>query len=130
MFDHYASLHCRRTLIGLLLLVCSLFSPGIEAREHTELAIIHSTQLPPQAQQVIAKIKQGGRFSGSRDGVVFGNYERLLPIQKRGYYHEFTVKTPGIGSRGARRIIVGGVLPGDTFYYTDDHYATFKRIIE
>jgi ribonuclease T1 len=76
-------------------------------------------------------IRHGGPFPSGKDGVVFGNYEGLLPKQKRGYYHEFTVKTEGTRNRGARRIIVGGEpTVSKDLYYTDDHYATFKRIKE
>jgi ribonuclease T1 len=87
--------------------------------------------LPAEAQDTVRLIQRGGPFPFPRDGAVFGNHEGVLPKQKRGYYHEFTVKTPRTRSRGARRIVVGGKLaaPSD-FYYTDDHYATFRRIFE
>ncbi len=81
--------------------------------------------LPPEAQRTLQLIKQGGPFAYERDGVVFGNFEKLLPLRERGYYREYTVKTPGISSRGARRIVVGR---GGESYYTDDHYASFRRI--
>ena len=84
-------------------------------------------ELPDQARATLRAIKQGGPFAYSRDGVVFGNFERALPKQSRGYYHEYTVKTRGVRSRGARRIISGG---SGEYYYTDDHYRTFKRIRE
>lgn len=84
-------------------------------------------ELPAEARQTLHAIKQGGPFSYDRDGVVFGNLERLLPKQPRGYYHEYTVKTPGAHNRGARRIVAGG--PGE-YYYSADHYQTFKRIRE
>ena len=87
--------------------------------------------LPPEAQQTLGLIKQGGPFPYAKDGVVFGNYEKVLPRQKRGYYHEFTVKTPRARNRGARRIISGGEpQTSGEYYYTDDHYATFRRIRE
>ncbi len=74
-------------------------------------------------------IRNGGPFAYSRDGVVFGNRERLLPQKPRGYYHEYTVKTPGVTVRGPRRIICGGdVAALDECYYTDDHYQSFRRI--
>jgi ribonuclease T1 len=87
--------------------------------------------LPHEAQETVRLIQRGGPFPFSRDGAVFGNHEGVLPKQKRGYYHEFTVKTPRARNRGARRIVVGGNLasPSD-FYYTDDHYTTFRRIDE
>lgn len=86
--------------------------------------------LPKQAQSTYALIQQGGPFPYEKDGVVFGNYERQLPQQKRGYYHEYTVKTPATKSRGAIRIVCGGLKnkPFDACYYTDNHYATFKKI--
>jgi ribonuclease T1 len=90
-------------------------------------AIIGIAELPPQARDTLRAIKQGGPFAYPRDGVAFGNYERILPEQSRGYYHEYTVRTPGLHNRGARRIICG---PLTECYYTADHYKTFKRIRE
>ena len=88
-------------------------------------------QLPPEAQQTLILIKQGGPYPYAKDGVVFGNYEGVLPRQKRGYYHEFTVKTPKARNRGARRIISGGnPQTSGEYYYTKDHYQTFQRIRE
>jgi len=87
---------------------------------------IDTKSLPPEARQTIALIKAGGPFPYSRDGVVFNNREAQLPKKARGYYHEYTVKTPGSRDRGARRIISG--RDGE-LYYTDDHYRTFKRIV-
>ena len=83
--------------------------------------------LPREAQQTLALIKDGGPFPYSRDGIVFGNYEKLLPLRQRGYYREYTVKTPGRRDRGPRRIVAGR---DDEFYYTADHYRSFKRIRE
>jgi len=83
--------------------------------------------LPNEARATLRDIKQGGPFEFDRDGVVFGNFEKVLPKQARGYYHEYTVKTPGVRSRGARRIISGAV---GEYYYTADHYQTFNRIRE
>ena len=91
------------------------------------VANVELTQLPTQVRDTLRLIKQGGPFSFPRDGVVFGNYEHRLPQQSRGYYHEYTVKTPGTHGRGARRIVCG-VLP--ECYYTGDHYQTFQRIRE
>ena len=81
--------------------------------------------LPPEARQTLQLIRQGGPFPYSRDGTVFGNYEKRLPKKQRGYYHEYTVKTPGARDRGARRIVCG--QPAEC-YYTDDHYRSFKLI--
>ncbi len=83
--------------------------------------------LPVEAKETLRLIKQGGPFPYSRDGLVFGNREKLLPKKQRGYYHEYTVKTPGARNRGARRIVCG--QPPDC-YYSDDHYQTFKLIRE
>ncbi|WP_426689206.1 ribonuclease domain-containing protein [Rhodanobacter ginsengiterrae] len=83
--------------------------------------------LPAQARQMLQRITHGGPFEHSQDGAVFGNYEGLLPKQPRGYYHEYTVETPGARNRGARRIITGGTPPV-AWYYTDDHYRSFRRV--
>lgn len=82
--------------------------------------------LPPEARQTLALIANGGPFPHRQDGEVFGNYEHLLPAEPRGYYHEYTVATPGAHDRGARRIITGG-NPPRVYYYTDDHYRSFRR---
>ena len=84
-------------------------------------------ELPPEARQTLALIKAGGPFPHSKDGSRFGNREGLLPRRERGYYREYTVKTPPARDRAARRIVTG--MPGE-YYYTDDHYRSFKRIIE
>ena len=104
-------------------------------------------QLPREARETLALIRKGGRFPYERDGIVFGNYERLLPSQPRGYYREYTVPTPGVKHRGARRIVAGGCdrdaapgrrpperwtapCPAGEFYYTADPYRSFQRILE
>lgn len=88
--------------------------------------------LPREAQTTYRLILSGGPFPYEKDGVVFGNRERQLPRHKRGYYREYTVKTPGSHDRGARRIVCGGSPPNrpESCYYTDDHYANFRRIAE
>lgn len=83
--------------------------------------------LPYEARQTLTLIKIGGPFPYARDGIVFGNYEKRLPQQRRGYYQEYTVKTPGHHDRGPRRIIAG---EEGEYYYTDNHYRTFRRIRE
>ena len=83
--------------------------------------------LPREAQHTLQSIKRGGPHAFERDGIVFGNYEHRLPLRSRGYYHEYTVPTPGVRNRGARRIIAGA---GAEYYYTDDHYRSFRRIRE
>ena len=93
-------------------------------------ATLSLAELPRQGAQVYGLIQQGGPFAHEKDGVVFGNRERLLPIQKRGYYHEYTVTTPGSHDRGVRRIVCGGqARTPDICYYTADHYASFRRIV-
>lgn len=87
--------------------------------------------LPREAREVLALIRSGGPFRFERDGVTFGNREGSLPSARRGFYHEYTVATPGVRTRGARRLVCGGprTMP-DACYYSDDHYATFRRIRE
>ena len=93
------------------------------------LGTVAVADLPAEARQTLALIREGGPYPYEKDGTVFGNYERKLPRQRRGYYTEYTVKTPRVRSRGARRIIAGGRDGRPTeFYYTDDHYQTFRRI--
>ena len=92
-----------------------------------DLPVIAALALPKEARDTLTTIKKGGPFPYSKDGTTFSNREHALPKRGRGYYHEYTVKTPGARNRGARRIIAGA--PGE-YYYTDDHYATFKRIKE
>lgn len=93
---------------------------------------VHLAALPPEARVTEQQIRSGGPFPYSKDGSVFGNRERLLPANERGYYREYTVKTPGASDRGARRIVCGGRQPAvpDTCYYTNDHYASFARIVK
>lgn len=94
-----------------------------------EIGSISVQDLPYNARQTLALIHQGGPFPYDRDGIEFRNFERRLPRAGRSYYHEYTVKTPGERSRGARRIISGGNPPRE-FYYTADHYVSFQRIQE
>ena len=94
-------------------------------------ATVRVTELPRQGRETYERIRQGGPFPYDKDGTVFGNRERLLPAERRGYYREYTVKTPGSRDRGARRIVCGG--PPRTphaCYYTADHYASFRQIVE
>lgn len=83
--------------------------------------------LPREAQATLGRIHAGGPHPYARDGTVFRNRERLLPERRAGYYREYTVRTPGARDRGARRIVAG--KEGE-FYYTDDHYRSFRRIRE
>lgn len=104
----------------------SVEARGVEASSAT----VSLGDLPVQARETHSLILRGGPFPYSKDGTVFGNRERLLPRKARGFYHEYTVKTPGSRDRGARRIVCGGEVKTqpDACYYTDDHYATFRRI--
>ena len=92
-----------------------------------ELPTISVSDVPSEARKTLALIKRGGPFVYPRDGITFGNRERRLPPRPRGYYREYTVKTPGSRDRGARRIIAGS---RGEFYYTEDHYKTFRLIEE
>lgn len=98
--------------------------PLVEAPSSPALAL--PDFLPPEAHRTIALIQRGGPFPYRQDGGVFGNREGHLPRQSRGWYREYTVDTPGLGHRGARRIITGGQPPRE-WYYTDDHYDSFRR---
>ena len=92
-------------------------------------ASISLDELPRQGVQTYRLIHQGGPFASEKDGTVFGNRERLLPLEKRGYYLEYTVPTPGLRHRGVKRIVCGGQrMTPDICYYTADHYASFRRI--
>ena len=88
---------------------------------------VEKKQLPKEAIDTLALIKKGGPFPNARDGVTFSNREGSLPKRQRGWYREYTVKTPGARDRGARRIVAGR---DGTLYYTDDHYRSFRRILE
>ncbi|MCC6533809.1 MAG: ribonuclease [Burkholderiales bacterium] len=91
------------------------------------MAEVALAQLPREAAHTLATIKRGGPFPYRRDGTTFGNRERRLPLAQRGYYREYTVPTPGSQDRGARRIVAGR---GGEYYYSDDHYHSFRRIRE
>lgn len=108
----------------LVLLLALFLAPAAAALEAVALA-----DLPPEARQTLDLIKAGGPFPHRRDGMVFGNRERLLPIRPRGYYREYTVPTPGLHHRGARRIVTGDKVRAE-YYYTHDHYNSFRRIQE
>jgi ribonuclease T1 len=121
-----------RRLVAAIALAAFAFAPTAPARvTAADLPAVALAELPKEARAVSAQIRSGGPFRYDRDGVVFGNRERLLPSKPRGYYHEYTVPTPGVTSRGARRIVCGGAPKApDMCYYTDDHYRTFRRIRE
>jgi ribonuclease T1 len=106
-------------------------SNGLTARDaRPALGTVAFAALPAEAQQTERLIRSGGPFPYEKDGIVFGNRERMLPSQPRGFYREYTVRTPGSQDRGARRIVCGGRQPREpeACFYTEDHYASFKRI--
>ena len=102
------------------------------SRSVPEIGTVSLSALPREAQAVDALIRAGGPFASGKDGTVFGNRERVLPAEPRGYYREYTVMTPGARDRGARRIVCGGRKPTspEACYYTADHYASFRRIVQ
>jgi ribonuclease T1 len=119
------------------LLAAAITAPLAQARTSTDRlgddtsAVVLVAELPPQGRATYKLIRLGGPFSHDKDGAVFGNRERLLPAEKRGFYREYTVATPGARDRGARRIVCGG--PARTplaCFYTADHYASFRKIVE
>jgi ribonuclease T1 len=118
------------------LLVAAWMSPDlVQARSESpgprSAATVRLTELPRQGRDTYELIRQGGPFPYEKDGTVFGNRERLLPAEKRGYYREYTVRTPGSRDRGARRIVCGGPVKAPAAcYYTADHYASFRKIVE
>lgn len=115
-----------RFLLVTLLTLGSAYSFSFHS-DNATVDTVFLAELPREAQQTLTLIKTGGPFPYSRDGIVFGNYEKRLPLKQRGYYLEYTVKTPGQNNRGARRIIAGEKAE---YYYTDDHYKSFRRIRE
>jgi len=110
-----------RVLAGLFLFLASAVFAFSAVGE------IPAKDLPKEALATVAQIRKGGPFPYPRDGTTFGNREKLLPARERGWYREYTVKTPGERTRGARRIVAGR---DGTLYYSDDHYRSFRRILE
>lgn len=125
-------------MAGVALVAALLVSPAwartgaAELEGQERIAVIALAALPVQGQQVWRQIHQGGPFRYEKDGTVFFNRERQLPREKRGYYREYTVPTPGLTHRGARRIVCGGEEPRlpEACYYTADHYASFRKIVQ
>jgi ribonuclease T1 len=126
-------------LIGAL--ACSVvgWSPGVGARPSLDasstVGVVRVAELPAEGRRVLSAIHAGGPFVSPRDGMTFGNREGILPRRMRGYYAEYTVPTPGARNRGARRIIAGRGDTGDfrtsnEYYYTADHYQSFRRIVQ
>ena len=121
-----------RKLILALPLIALLAAAPSHARSACAVGeAISVNDLPAQGRTTLALIAAGGPFPNGRDGVIFGNRERLLPKAPRGFYHEYTVRTPGVRHRGARRIVCGGApRTPDACYFTSDHYASFREIRE
>jgi guanyl-specific ribonuclease Sa len=105
----------------------SLGGPDVATDGESMAAQADGLGLPAEAHRTLRLIEAGGPFPYDRDGTTFQNRERRLPAQPPGYYREYTVPTPGSPDRGARRIVSGGNPPVE-FYYTDDHYRSFRRI--
>jgi ribonuclease T1 len=124
-----------RRLLGTLALVagCALApAPVAQAKGAPDaLPTVAVAELPREAATVLAQVRAGGPFRYDRDGIVFGNRERILPAKPKGYYREYTVPTPGVKTRGARRIVCGGAPTApDACFYSGDHYQSFRRIRE
>jgi hypothetical protein len=116
------------TLLFTLISFDNLFH-SVEASPNrtliAQIPVVSIEKLPPEAKKTLDLIKKGGPFPYDRDGIVFRNREKILPVAPTGYYREYTVPTPGIRNRGARRIITGQKREA---YYTQDHYQSFYRI--
>ena len=118
-------------LMGFILLACTNLVQARSPQEVQVQAKLLAKDLPREGQTTYQLIRKGGRFPYEKDGTVFGNRERLLPRETRGFYREYTVRTPGVRHRGARRIVCGGpARTPDACYYTADHYQSFARIRE
>jgi ribonuclease T1 len=120
-------------------LAAAVFSLPAQARSQADrpresqapAVVIHVADLPREGRAAYERIRQGGPFPSGKDGTVFGNRERLLPAARRGFYREYTVPTRGSRDRGARRIVCGGPIRApQACYYTADHYASFRMIVE
>jgi len=121
--------HSPATLARLLVFSLLALAPLVVTGKASAPDGIALQALPQEARATLEGIHAGGPFPYERDGVVFGNREQLLPLQPRGFYHEYTVPTPGVRSRGARRIVCGGhVTSVSECYYSDDHYRSYRKI--
>ena len=130
--DKFSGVQLKKYLSLLLAMLFALASIQAFAYDHCSIhdsavQAIKVSALPLEGRETLHLIKQGGPFLYARDGVIFSNFEKRLPKRQRGYYREFTVKTPGIRNRGARRIVCGQPVE---CYYSADHYQTFRRIVE
>ncbi|MFI1163973.1 ribonuclease domain-containing protein [Streptomyces sp. NPDC020801] len=119
-------------LVALAVLLTGCSAPGRTASGAATpswahgMAAVQASRLPAEARHTLDLVDRGGPFPYHQDGAVFGNFEGRLPRQPRGYYHEYTVRTPGSRDRGARRIVTGR---GGEIYYTDDHYTSFRAVL-
>ena len=125
----------RAAVMALLALSGGLIGTSVQAKTEAQATVLQTVTLdalPAQGRDMMALIEKGGPFKYNKDGTVFGNREKILPARQRGYYREYTVRTPGESSRGARRIVCGGQQPRapDACFYTDDHYASFRQIVQ
>ena len=130
-------MHLSKVLLGAFFafLASSAVTLDVRAREAPQLREVAVAELPKEARDTLALIRKGGPFPYRKDGATFGNFEKQLPTRTRGYYREYTVPTAGARDRGARRIVAGAGASGDVrtsgeYYYTDDHYRTFRRVRE
>ena len=119
----------RLWLLLLAAFTLQLYAADCFARDtrQNQIREVKLADLPKEARDTLVLIKKGGPYPYQRDGIIFGNFERQLPIKQRGYYHEYTVPTPKSRDRGRRRIVTGR---SGEYYYSDDHYETFRRIRE
>ncbi|WP_394790653.1 ribonuclease domain-containing protein [Rhodoferax sp.] len=119
------------TLVWAASVLCTPLGYAFQPIQPSNLQAIRVVELPTQGRATYQLIQQGGPFPFAKDGVVFGNRERILPSRQRGYYREYTVKTAGAGNRGAQRIVCGGrPTTPDACFYTSDHYASFRQIVD
>lgn len=117
-------------VLGTVVLVCTITVQAKAPLSTQTLPVIALQALPKEGQETYRNIRKGGPFPYEKDGTVFGNRERILPRKDRGFYREYTVRTPGSRDRGARRIVCGGYELRDpqACYYTADHYTSFSVI--
>lgn len=134
MFRNTCGVWARAAALALLTLSAGPIGISVQAKTEARAAVLQTVTLdalPAQGRDMMALIEKGGPFKYNKDGTVFGNREKILPARPRGYYREYTVRTPGVSSRGARRIVCGGQQPRtpDACFYTDDHYGSFRQIV-
>lgn len=116
--------------LAAALVAAAIVALATAACARTSTASVATADLPKEARETLANIRAGPPFPYERDGVAFGNREKLLPAKPRGYYREYTVRTPSASTRGARRIVCGGAPAApDACWYTGDHYQSFARIV-